>query len=93
VLFLHERASHCYRTSSCFLSKVLFDIIPLRVYCPLIYCIIVYAMCGLNAYQPNRALDWIIPYSMSWFVITIVLSSAVASSMCLFVGALVHSIR
>ena len=46
--FLRERAAGLYTTQPFFASKVLCDILPLRVLPPVLFGLIVYPMCGLH---------------------------------------------
>ena len=47
VLFVHENASGYYHILTYFLSKIVFDIIPLRTIPTVIFSIIAYFMMGL----------------------------------------------
>ncbi|KAI9091704.1 hypothetical protein DFS34DRAFT_584408 [Phlyctochytrium arcticum] len=48
LLFMRERANHYYNPISYFLSKVVYDLIPLRVIPPIIFSLICYNMIGLR---------------------------------------------
>jgi ATP-binding cassette subfamily G (WHITE) protein 2 len=53
AIFVHENASGFYRTSAYFLSKVLCDLIPMRIIPLIAYSIIVYFMTGLQM-EPGK---------------------------------------
>ncbi|WVR04242.1 hypothetical protein IAU60_001242 [Kwoniella sp. DSM 27419] len=79
MLFMRERANGYYAPITYFLSKVLFDIIPLRVIPPFILGSIVYGLAGLNA-----------EVSAFWkFIMTLVLFNLTASSIVLFLSVAV----
>lgn len=82
ALFLRERATGMYRTSSYFLAKTLCDFLPLRVIPPLIMGSITYYMIGFNA-SINRFL---------YFQLTSVLVTMTAGSICLAISSVVPSI-
>ncbi|KAJ1510913.1 hypothetical protein HMI56_006043 [Coelomomyces lativittatus] len=48
LLFIRERGNHCYRPSTYFLSKLLMDLIPLRLLPTLWISSIVYFTCGFQ---------------------------------------------
>lgn len=48
VIFIHENVSGFYRVSAYFLSKLLCDIIPMRLSPVMIFCVISYFMIGLR---------------------------------------------
>ncbi|EME48982.1 ABC transporter-like protein [Dothistroma septosporum NZE10] len=81
LLFLRERAKGYYHPLAYYLSKVVFDIVPLRLIPPLIMGCIVYPMTGL------------IP---AWgeffkFILFIVLFNLAAAMICLFIGIVVRN--
>lgn len=81
LLFLRERAKGYYSPAAYYLSKVVFDIVPLRLVPPLIMGCIVYPMTGL------------IP---SWaeflkFMLFIILFNLAAAMICLFIGICVRN--
>ncbi|WWC87386.1 uncharacterized protein L201_002275 [Kwoniella dendrophila CBS 6074] len=79
MLFMRERANGYYAPITYFLSKILFDIIPLRVIPPFILGSIVYGLAGLNA-----------EVSAFWkFIMTLVLFNLTASSIVLFLSVAV----
>lgn len=73
------RANGYYSPITYFASKVLFDILPLRVIPPFILGSIVYGLAGLN---PNVASFW-------KFILTLVLFNLAASSIVLFLSVAV----
>ncbi|KAF1975456.1 hypothetical protein BU23DRAFT_529954 [Bimuria novae-zelandiae CBS 107.79] len=76
VLFTRERAKGYYSPLSYFASKVLFDIVPLRLIPPIILGIIVYPMTGLVPAWPQ----------FLKFVLFLVLFNLAAAAVCLFIG-------
>ncbi|WVQ97528.1 hypothetical protein IAU59_004642 [Kwoniella sp. CBS 9459] len=82
MLFMRERANGYYAPITYFLSKILFDIIPLRVIPPFILGSIVYGLAGLNA-----------EVSAFWkFIMTLVLFNLTASSIVLFISVAVSDL-
>ncbi|KAK4685767.1 ATP-binding cassette, subfamily G (WHITE), member 2, partial [Tremellales sp. Uapishka_1] len=82
MLFMRERANGYYAPSMYFLSKILFDIVPLRVIPPFILGSIVYGLAGLNA-----------EVSAFWkFIMTLVLFNLTASSIVLFLSVAIEDI-
>ncbi|KAJ9115056.1 hypothetical protein QFC22_005384 [Naganishia vaughanmartiniae] len=79
MLFMRERANGYYSPITYFASKVLFDILPLRVIPPFILGSIVYGLAGLN---PSVAAFW-------KFILTLVLFNLAASSIVLFLSVAV----
>ncbi|KAL1408358.1 FAD-dependent urate hydroxylase [Vanrija albida] len=82
MLFMRERANGYYSPAAYFLSKVLFDIIPLRVIPPFVLGSIVYGLAGLN---PDVASFWkfiliLVLFNLSAAAIVLFLSVAVADS-------------
>lgn len=76
MLFMRERANGYYAPLAYFLSKVLFDIIPLRVIPPFVLGSIVYGLAGLN---PGVSCFW-------KFIMILVLFNLAASSIVLFIS-------
>lgn len=76
LLFVRERANGYYHPLAYFISKVLFDIIPLRIIPPLIMGAIIYPMVGL---VPD--LDHFLR-----FILVLVLFNLAAAAICLFIG-------
>lgn len=77
VIFVRERANRYYTPFTYFCSKVLFDLIPLRVIPPIIFGLISYHMVGFRD-------DSI--YYMLRFLLVLVLFNVTAASICLFFG-------
>ncbi|KAH7097388.1 hypothetical protein BKA62DRAFT_716527 [Auriculariales sp. MPI-PUGE-AT-0066] len=76
VLFMRERANGYYSTFTYFSSKVLFDIIPLRVVPPLVFGGIVYGLVGL---VPTVEAFW-------KFLLVLVLFNLTTASVCLLLA-------
>ncbi|ODO01783.1 hypothetical protein I350_06612 [Cryptococcus amylolentus CBS 6273] len=79
LLFMRERANGYYAPITYFLSKILFDIIPLRVIPPFVLGSIVYGLAGLN---PEVSAFW-------KFIMILVLFNLSASSIVLFLSVAV----
>ncbi|ORY24112.1 hypothetical protein BCR39DRAFT_335530 [Naematelia encephala] len=82
MLFMRERANGYYAPIYYFLSKVLFDILPLRVIPPFVLGSIVYGLAGLN---PEVSSFW-------KFIMTLVLFNLTASSVVLFLSVAVEDL-
>ncbi|KAF2068334.1 hypothetical protein CYY_010340, partial [Polysphondylium violaceum] len=78
IIFIRERANGHYRTSSYFLAKVISDIIPMRVIPPILLGSICYYMIGFR----SGILHFI------YFLISLVLTSTTASSMCMAISTI-----
>ena len=76
LLFMRERAKGYYAPLSYFISKVLFDVIPLRLMPPIIMGTIVYPMTGLVPAWPE----------FFKFILFLVLFNLAAAAICLFIG-------
>ncbi|PSR81399.1 hypothetical protein BD289DRAFT_484444 [Coniella lustricola] len=76
LLFTRERANGYYSPVTYFASKVLFDIIPLRIIPPILMGIIIYPMTGLQADAAHFFV----------FILVLVLFNLAAASICLFIG-------
>ncbi|CAO3632026.1 unnamed protein product [Cunninghamella blakesleeana] len=76
ILFVRERANGYYSPFTYFLSKVLFDIIPLRVVPPLMMGLISYYMVGLVEGVPQ----------FLKFLLVLVLFNLTAAACCLAIG-------
>ncbi|KAF7723744.1 hypothetical protein EC973_001720 [Apophysomyces ossiformis] len=76
ILFVRERANGYYSPGTYFLSKVLFDIIPLRVVPPLMMGLISYYMVGLVEGVPE----------FFKFLLVLVLFNLTAAAVCLAIG-------
>lgn len=75
-VFIRERANGYYAPITYFASKVLFDIIPLRIIPPVIMGSIIYPMTGLVADFPH----------FFKFILILVLFNLAATAICLFIG-------
>lgn len=82
MLFMRERANGYYSAGAYFASKVLFDVIPLRVVPPFVLGSIVYGLAGLN---PEVASFW-------KFIMTLVLFNLTSSSVVLFLSMAVPDV-
>lgn len=82
ILFARERANGYYSPTTYFLSKVLFDIIPLRVVPPLMMALISYSMVGLVE-GVNEFLK---------FLLVLVLFNLTAAALCLAIGIVVKNL-
>lgn len=78
-IFVRERANGFYVPISYFASKVVFDIIPLRVFPPLILGLIIYPLVGLN-FESN---------GMMKFLLVLILFNLASAAICLFIGVLI----
>lgn len=76
LLFTRERANGYYSPVTYFASKVLFDIIPLRIIPPILMGIIIYPMTGLKADAAHFFI----------FLLVLVLFNLAAAAICLFIG-------
>ena len=81
LLFVRERAKGYYHPIAYYLSKVVFDIVPLRLIPPLIMGCIVYPMTGLVPAWPE----------FLTFLLFIVLFNLAAAMICLFIGICVKN--
>nr|GAT55146.1 ABC transporter protein [Mycena chlorophos] len=82
ILFIRERANGYYSTVTYFSSKVLFDILPLRVVPPIIFGGIVYPLVGL---VPAVASFWkfmliLVLFNLTTAMVVLFLSIAIAST-------------
>lgn len=76
LLFTRERANGYYSPVTYFASKVLFDILPLRIIPPVLMGAIIYPMTGLVPDVEHFLI----------FVLVLVLFNLAASGICLFIG-------
>jgi ABC-type multidrug transport system ATPase subunit len=76
LLFVRERANGYYHPIAYFASKVVFDIVPLRLIPPIIMGAIVYPMTGLLPEWP----------AFFKFIAILVLFNLAAAAICLFIG-------
>ncbi|CAG8499765.1 4595_t:CDS:10 [Paraglomus occultum] len=82
ILFVKERANGYYAPITYFASKVLFDIIPLRVVPPILMGVIIYHMVGLVSGTG--------PFLK--FILVLVLFNLTSASICLCIGILFKEI-
>ena len=78
LLFTRERANGYYSPITYFASKVLFDILPLRILPPVLMGAIIYPMTGLVPDLEHFLV----------FILVLVLFNLAASGICLFIGIL-----
>ncbi|KZV62382.1 hypothetical protein PENSPDRAFT_591484 [Peniophora sp. CONT] len=81
ILFMRERANGYYSSFTYFASKVLFDILPLRVVPPILFGGIVYGLVGL---VPTVAAFW-------KFILVLVLFNLVTASVILLISVACES--
>ncbi|KAI8978647.1 ABC transporter [Pilobolus umbonatus] len=82
ILFARERANGYYSPTTYFLSKVLFDIIPLRVVPPLMMVLISYSMIGL--------VEGVQEFFK--FLLVLILFNLTAAALCLAIGVVVKNL-
>ncbi|KAK9241302.1 hypothetical protein V1525DRAFT_392717 [Lipomyces kononenkoae] len=78
-IFVRERANGFYVPISYFASKVVFDIIPLRVLPPLMLGLIIYPLVGLNFEN----------HGMIKFLLSLTLFNLASAAICLCIGVMV----
>lgn len=81
LLFVRERAKGYYNPLAYYLSKVVFDIVPLRLLPPILLGCIVYPMTGLLPSWPE----------FLKYLLFIVLFNLAAATICLFIGICVRN--
>ncbi|KAF8968200.1 hypothetical protein BGZ46_010928, partial [Entomortierella lignicola] len=82
ILFVRERANGYYSPFTYFVSKVLFDIVPLRVIPPMLMGLIIYNMVGLVE-------GW---KEFGRFFLVLVLFNITASGVCLMIGIMFEAV-
>ncbi|KAF9352414.1 hypothetical protein BGX34_012170 [Mortierella sp. NVP85] len=82
ILFVRERANGYYSPLTYYLSKVLFDIVPLRVIPPMLMGLIIYNMVGLVE-------GW---KEFGKFFLVLVLFNITASGVCLMIGIIFQEV-
>ncbi|KAF9113682.1 hypothetical protein BGX27_001045 [Mortierella sp. AM989] len=82
ILFVRERANGYYSPFTYFVSKVLFDIVPLRVIPPMLMGLIIYNMVGLVE-------GW---KEFGKFFLVLVLFNTTASGVCLMIGIMFEAV-
>lgn len=80
LVFVRERANDYYKPMAYYLAKVLFELLPLRVFPPVLLGLIVYPLAGLST--ENGA--------FGKFILVLVLFNISSASTCLVIGSLVH---
>lgn len=80
VIFVRERANGYYKPIAYYASKVLFDIVPLRVFPPIILGLILYPLVGLSF---DSGAFW-------KFLLILVLFNLTAAATCLLIGVLIQ---
>lgn len=81
ILFVRERANGYYSPFTYFISKVMFDIVPLRVIPPMLMGLVIYNMVGLVD-------GWT---EFGKFFLVLVLFNMTASGICLMIGIMFES--
>jgi len=81
LLFVRERAKGYYSPLAYYLSKVVFDIVPLRLIPPIIMGCVVYPMTGLVPTAPE----------FFKFMLFLVLFNLAAAMICLFIGICIRN--
>lgn len=81
LLFLRERAAGVYTTSPYLSAKLLWDLLPLRIMPPFLFCVIVYWQIGLKDTAD----------AFLWFSVTMALVNMISAALCLAAGALIAS--
>ena len=76
VMLIRERDAGCYSSGSFLATKLLFEIVPLRVLPTVVFSVGVYFLAGLN---PE-------PSAVATFLYVLMLTNAVGSVICLAVG-------
>ncbi|ANB13836.1 putative ATP-dependent permease ADP1 [Sugiyamaella lignohabitans] len=81
IIFIRERANGYYHPIAYYLAKVMFDIIPLRVFPPILLGLIVYPLVGLSTDG----------YAFLRFLLILVLFNLTAASTCLLIGIMIQN--
>ena len=82
VIYIRERANGYYRPMAYFFSKILFDILPLRIVPPVLIGSIAYFMIGLRAKAS----------AFLYFLVIITLFNIVAGGLCLIIASVAPSV-
>ncbi|KAI8061823.1 P-loop containing nucleoside triphosphate hydrolase protein [Gilbertella persicaria] len=82
ILFTRERANGYYSPTAYFLSKILFDIVPLRIVPPLMMALISYSLVGL--------VEGVSEFFK--FLLVLVLFNLTAAALCLAIGIIVKNL-
>ncbi|KAK9453325.1 hypothetical protein V1511DRAFT_505391 [Dipodascopsis uninucleata] len=78
-IFVRERANRFYHPLAYYASKVLFDVIPLRVFPPVMVGLIIYPLVGLNFED----------HAMAKFLLALMMFNLAAAAICLFIGVMI----
>ncbi|VVT57870.1 uncharacterized protein SAPINGB_P005913 [Magnusiomyces paraingens] len=81
IIFLRERSNDYYRPISYYVAKVMFDIVPLRVFPPIILGLILYPLVGLTF---DDGAFW-------KFLVILTLFNLTAAAICLLIGILIKN--
>eukprot|EP00284_Hemiselmis_tepida_P012249 CAMPEP_0174917844 /NCGR_PEP_ID=MMETSP1355-20121228/2719_1 /TAXON_ID=464990 /ORGANISM="Hemiselmis tepida, Strain CCMP443" /LENGTH=719 /DNA_ID=CAMNT_0016162981 /DNA_START=34 /DNA_END=2193 /DNA_ORIENTATION=- len=79
VIFMHEKASGYYRVSAYFVSKLICDMVPVRILPTAVFCCVVYFMAGMQRDAGK----------FGWFLLTAELQSMCAASVCFLFSSLI----
>jgi len=77
VLFVHQKSNKYYDTGPYFLSMLLCDLIPMRVFPMIIYSTICYTLMGLQPQWSN----------FGWFLATLIIEAVCAGTLCYMMSA------
>lgn len=80
LIFVRERANDYYRPIAYYLAKVLFDLLPLRVFPPILLGLIVYPLAGLTTEGG----------ALPKFLLILVLFNLTSATTCLLIGVLIN---
>lgn len=81
IIFLRERSNDYYRPIAYYTAKVLFDIVPLRVFPPIILGLILYPLVGLTF---DDGAFW-------KFLVILTLFNLTSAAICLLIGILIKN--
>jgi len=79
VIFMHEKASGYYRVSAYFVSKLLCDMVPVRILPTAVFCVVVYFMTGLQRDAGK----------FGWFLLVAELQGMCAAAVCFMFSSLI----
>lgn len=81
IIFVRERANGYYRPISYYAAKVIFDIVPLRVFPPIVLGLILYPLVGLTF---DNGAFW-------KFLLILTLFNLTSAAVCLLIGILIKN--
>jgi ABC-type multidrug transport system permease subunit len=84
AIFVRERANGYYRPLAYFVSKTLFDLIPLRIIPPILMGSIAYFMIGLRHHDSVS--------HFFYFILILTLFNLVSGALCIMIGAIAPSV-